>query len=144
MRTILLVGVMAGFAMGQSKSPQLPTDNPLVGRWELQKVLRGDTPDNDLVGAVREFKADGKYSITAAPGKPTPPLSGRYTVDATKTPPHIDMIPSSGRYMGRTLKGVYKLSGESLILNFSEPDQPRPTDTEPKPNRTRTVHRKLK
>jgi uncharacterized protein (TIGR03067 family) len=139
MRVLLLVGAMAGLAAGGERAA-----DPLVGKWETVSVIRGDLPDDELRGAVREHTADGKYTITPAAGSKSPKVAGRYTVDATKTPPHIDMTPDTGKYKGQTLKGVYKLDGDALVIAFAEPGQPRPGDTEPKMNRVCATHRRAK
>ncbi len=139
MRTLLLVGALAGLAAGRDR-----VADPLLGKWETTSVMRGDTPDDGLKGAVREHLTGGKYTVTPAAGSKSPPVGGSYTVDATKTPPHIDMMPENGKYKGMTLKGVYKLDGDSLVVAFAEPGQPRPGDTEPKPTRVVATHRRAK
>lgn len=139
MRAIYLLGAMAGLAAGGNSA-----DSPLVGRWETITVLRGDVPDDGLKGAVREHTATGTYTITPAAGSKSPKVAGTYTADATKSPPQIDMTPGAGKYKGMTLKGVYKLDGDVLVVAFAEPGQPRPTDTEPKPTRVVATHRRAK
>ena len=139
MRMLLLVGALAGLASGTER-----VADPLVGKWETVSVLRGDTPDEGLKGAVREHTADGKYSVTPAPESKSPKVTGTYTVDAGKTPPHIDLKPDGGKYAGQTLKGVYKLDGEVLVIAFAEPGQPRPADTEPKMSRVVATHKRAK
>lgn len=139
MRAMLLVGAMAGLAAGGDA-----VADPLVGRWETISVLRGDVPDDGLKGAIREHTAGGTYTVTPAAGSKSPTVAGKYTVDAKSTPPRIDMVPDSGRYKGMTLKGVYKLDGDVLVVTFAEPGQPRPADTEPKPNRVVATHRRAK
>ncbi len=139
MRTLLLVGALAGLAAGGER-----VADPLLGKWETVMVIRGDVPDDGLKGAIREHLDGGQYSVTPAAGSKSPKVAGSYTVDTTKTPPHIDMMPDTGKYKGETLKGVYKLDGDSLVVAFAEPGQPRPGDTEPKPTRVVATHRRVK
>jgi uncharacterized protein (TIGR03067 family) len=139
MRTLLLIGALAGLAAAGDR-----TADPLVGKWETISVMRGDLPDDDLKGAVREHLAGGKYTITPRPGSKAAVVSGTYVVDANRKPPHIDMTPDTGKYKGMTLKGVYKLDGDGLVIAFAEPGQPRPGDTEPKPTRVVATHRRAK
>ena len=58
--------------------------------------------------------------------------------------PHIDLMPENGKYKGQTLKGVYTLDGDRLVIAFAEPGLPRPEDTEPKPTRVVATHRRAK
>jgi uncharacterized protein (TIGR03067 family) len=139
MRPLLLIGAMAGLAAAGDAQP-----DPLLGKWETVSVLRGDLPDDNLKGAIREHTAGGRYSVTPAAGKKATPVSGTYTTDTAKSPPHLDMMPTGGKYAGQTLKGVYKLDGDVLVIAFAEPGQPRPTDTEPKPTRVVATHKRAK
>ena len=139
MRTLLLVGTLAGLAVAGDR-----TADPLVGKWEVLSVIRGDMPDNDMRGAIREHLFGGKYTVTPPAGSKTPPVGGTYTVDDTKKPPQVDMMPDNGKYKGQTLKGVYKVDGDSLVIAFAEPGQPRPKDTEPKPDRVVATHKRAK
>src|SRR5207244_3799090 len=50
------------------------------------------------------------------------PAECEYRIDATQSPPHIDLI-SSGKVLSR---GIYELKGDELTLCFSTPPEPRP------------------
>ncbi len=41
---------------------------------------------------------------------------GTFTVDATKKPKTIDVVPSMGKDKGKTLLGIYEVDGDSLKL----------------------------
>jgi uncharacterized protein (TIGR03067 family) len=66
----------------------------------------------------------GEASLTIQRGPLSYPM--RYTLDASRTPPHIDMVFTDGPNQGKTVKGVYELKGDALKLCVSPPDGDRP------------------
>jgi len=96
-------------------------DGPLDGKWEVVSITKNGKADDTWVGAVREHAGD-KYTMAKAGGKS---VSGTMTVTAAhKT---IDMMPNEGQYKGKTLAGVYELTGDTLKIAFAEPGKERPT-----------------
>lgn len=100
----------------------LPTyaDDRLQGRWEIVSMTRDGKEDTSMVGAIREHQGN-RYSVTPKTGKP---IVGKFQVDAAKKT--LDMVPTGGRYDGKTLLGIYAIEGDLLKLAFAEPGQQRP------------------
>lgn len=142
MRTAAILSLTVGLS-ALTAAPESAAD-PLVGKWEAVSVLRGDVPDKDNLRSVREHTDGGRYTITPAPGSKSPKVEGTYTVDATKSPAHVNFKPTTGRYKDRTLLGLYKVEGGVLTIIFADPGNPRPTDFEPHPDRILWVHKKIK
>jgi len=56
-----------------------------------------------------------------------------YTVDATKTPPQIDMIGTEGELKGKPALGILKLDANQLTLCYVMTGSPRPTAFDSQP-----------
>jgi uncharacterized protein (TIGR03067 family) len=112
-------------------APAVAADkSPLEGKWTVTALTRDGKADKSLDGAVREHAGD-KYSVTPAAGSAAPKAEGTAVIDAEKKT--IDMKPSAGRYKDKTLKGIYKIDGDTLTVAFSsDPDKDRPTAFESK------------
>lgn len=98
--------------------------NKLDGKWVVVSVERDGKADEGLKGAVR-VNAGEKYTLTPKDGKA---ISGAFKVDPSKKPKTMDMLPSEGRYKGKTLLGIYELDGDTLKICFAEPGKDRPTE----------------
>src|SRR5262249_6189272 len=99
MRTLLALGlVVAAFGVSGAADDKKDTT---AGKWVIESVTRDGKATPALKGAAREH-ADGKYTITpaAAPtaAKKPEPVTGTYTIDATKSPVAIDMKPKGGTF----------------------------------------------
>jgi uncharacterized protein (TIGR03067 family) len=140
--SVLLLGILTSAALGQKKEPPKPVD-PIVGRWEVISMVRGDVPDDQLKGAIREHTAAGDYSLIPPTGSPAPKVHGTYMIDRRQTPVHIDFRPATGRYKDRILKGIMKIEDGLLTLAYAMPDQPRPTNFKPNPDHVLGVHKKV-
>ena len=88
-------------------------------RWGQDGVMASK---NDYRFAPRVEVAEA--SLTIQRGPLSYPM--RYTLDASKSPAHIDMVYTDGPDKGRTVKGVYELKGDTLKLCVSRPDGDRP------------------
>ncbi len=91
------------------------------GRW---KVVGGEVSGQQLaadrLSLWWEFKGPmrlDKYDAREDPAQ------CEYRIDATKDPPHIDLV-SGGKVLSQ---GIYRQSGDELTVCFSTPPEPRPT-----------------
>ncbi len=126
MRTLLALGLVAAvFGVSSAANKADPTN----GKWVIESVTKDGKSNDALKGATREH-ADGKYTITPTKDSKAPVTTGTYTLDATKTPVTIDMMPKGGNYDGKTLHGIAKLDGDTLTIAFAEPGKDRPTKFE--------------
>jgi uncharacterized protein (TIGR03067 family) len=117
-RTVLAIGVVAlfaGLAVADDKKP-------LEGKWVIESLTRDGKADEALKGATRVHEGD-KYTITPAKDSKGVATEGTFTIDAEKKT--IDMKPSSGNFKGMTLRGIYKLDGETLTIAFSAAERPK-------------------
>jgi uncharacterized protein (TIGR03067 family) len=95
-------------------------DSPIDGKWEVVSMTKNGKADDTWAGAAREHAGD-KYTMSKAGGKS---VSGTMKVDADKKT--IDLMPNEGQYKGKTLAGVYELTGDTLKIAFAEPGKDRP------------------
>lgn len=98
--------------------------SPLEGKWMIESLTRDGKADDSMKGATRIHTGD-KYTITPAKDSKAPMTEGTFTVDEAKKT--IDMKPTSGRYKGKTLLGIYKIEGDTVTLAFGDADKSRPT-----------------
>jgi|SRR5579864_19678 len=95
--------------------------------------VNGEEVAKDQIESAQLVIEGNKYS--ASLGDMT--ISATITIDPSKTPKTIDFAYTEGAQMGQTLKGIYKLEGESFTMCRSlraEGDRPSeftsPTDSE--------------
>jgi uncharacterized protein (TIGR03067 family) len=73
-------------------------------------------------------------SLTINNGQLAYPM--RYTLDARKSPAHIDLVYTDGSDKGKSVKGLYELKGDSLKLCVAQPGEERPKALATKPGET--------
>jgi uncharacterized protein (TIGR03067 family) len=97
----------------------------LQGTWKVQsfEASDGGGPPPDEVGKIRFTFAKDTLTIDVGDMKHT----AKYKTDAGKKPGHIDVIPEDGPEAGKTLAGIYELSGDTLKLCVSH-STTRPTE----------------
>jgi uncharacterized protein (TIGR03067 family) len=52
----------------------------------------------------------------------------------------INASDTTGRFAGKSVKGIYKLDGDELTISFAPPGEPRPTEFETKDKPGRLLH----
>jgi uncharacterized protein (TIGR03067 family) len=103
----------------------------IQGRWKLVSIERGGKPiasrtePNDKMTLVIE---GDRYDWTSG----DVPMEGTYTLDPNKTLKEIDVTPIGGPNRGRTLKGIYKIEGDTLKVCLAGPGEERATEFESK------------
>lgn len=115
-------------------------DARLDGKWAVQSMTKDGNPDDTWTGAVREHTGT-KYTMSKEGGKS---VSGTMKADTVQKT--IDMMPNDGQYKGKTLKGLYAISGDNgaLTIAFAEPDKDRPGDLKGGPGVTVVVYKRKK
>ena len=88
----------------------------LVGKWKLAK---GIVSGQDVTGFIDKMKFEirdgGKFAIELGAEK----YDGTLTVDAAKDPKEMDLKPAGGFHKGRTLRALYKLDGDTLVICYN-------------------------
>jgi uncharacterized protein (TIGR03067 family) len=106
------------------------------GDKEIEGAWRGITATTfSLTGAFPytwEIK-DGVISSTSRRPVPESKSKSKYRLVADKNPKEIDLVRESGAAAGKTLKGIYKVEKDTLVIchvspTLEEPEkQARPT-----------------
>jgi uncharacterized protein (TIGR03067 family) len=120
---LLLVGVLlGGFAVAAEGDKDL---DKLQGTWVRVSVERNGkmVPAEELKNSKLTLKGD-KYTLEE--GKET--RSGTFKLDSGKTPKTLDIISDAGPNKGKTLKGIYKIEGDTFTYCVAGPDKDRPTE----------------
>ncbi len=109
-------GLLAGFAQPSER---------LQGAWIAMKAERDGKPADDVIGNHLSFTGD--RFVIARDGKTL--FAGTFHFDANAKPATIDFVHTEGALKGRSWKGIYALSGDTLTVcdNAPDPDKPRPT-----------------
>jgi uncharacterized protein (TIGR03067 family) len=124
----LLIGLAVTVAAPAAKEKK--KDPPsIVGSWKLEKMEFGGMamPVGDLGELSLTFAPDGAF--IARKGGQEKPETGRYTHDAKKSPAEIDVTETRGGAKDMTVRGIYKIDGETLTICMS-PMGERPTKFE--------------
>jgi uncharacterized protein (TIGR03067 family) len=91
------------------------------GSWKFVKLERdGEDLTNQLGDVEMEVKGE-EYTA--------PNIAAKFKLDPSKTPKAIDLSYTEGPAAGHTLKGIYKLDGDTLTIcrALAEEDK-RPTE----------------
>jgi uncharacterized protein (TIGR03067 family) len=109
---IPLVGVLLAVAMLGSDSSMKTDDSTecgIEGRWQATGYVVNGSNIN-LTSPYLLTNCDGRYIFSGEGGSG----QGRYRIDPTRQPPHLDRIASSGRNQGKALKFIYRIDGDRL------------------------------
>jgi RNA polymerase sigma factor (sigma-70 family) len=125
------LAVQQGDAKAKAKDGQKPrTDkDKLQGTWLLvSAIVEGE---DRAEGVKREaqkniFKGD-EFTIQRA-DQPGNRPKVKYTLDPSKKPKTIDIVPGAGPDKGKTVPAIYKLEDETLTLCEGEVGKDRPTE----------------
>ena len=116
-----------------SPKEEKPAAPPLLGDWQVLKVIIGEKQDtDDADGTVFTFTPNDIQ--IRKKGERRPEHDASYTVDWTKTPTAIDFTPKNN---GREMKigGILKIEGDQLTLCYTiGPNENRPRDFVVAPN----------
>jgi uncharacterized protein (TIGR03067 family) len=94
----------------------------LVGTWKLVSLhTRGLQAPDELVDKLSVRFDDQKLEFV--PGEPGFTHFG-YRVEATASPPHIDLTHEEGASRGKKLLGIYRLEDNTLKICLGEDERP--------------------
>jgi uncharacterized protein (TIGR03067 family) len=126
MNAALVFGVVLALgAPGEKDAPK--KDAPtVVGEWDGEKAVRGGKERPVPDGGIKiTFTADGKMLFKEGNKDEQ---TGSYKMDAKKIPGEIDISPPNE---DGTLKGIFKIDGDTLTICLSGKDETdRPTKFE--------------
>ena len=105
--------------------------NVLKGTWIASRVVQDGKPAAALVGHRLTFERE-RFRIDAQDGKRL--FTGTARVDPAAKPSTIDFLHGDGDVKGKTWKGIYAVSGDTLTVADNAPDlaSPRPKTLEAK------------
>jgi uncharacterized protein (TIGR03067 family) len=102
----------------------------MQGDWAGDSFKRDGMafPDDDAQALFRTVKGD-RYTLSRFRKKVG---SGKFTIDATKSPREIDFLPDAppkGKAIP-AIKGIYKIDGEKITMCYGAPGGKRPAKFE--------------
>lgn len=87
----------------------------MVGKWKVEKAELGGTDITEHLQVLKfEIRAGGKYTAEVGDEKD----DGTFTVDPAPSPKHMDVKPTGGPHKGHTVKAIYKLDGDALVICY--------------------------
>lgn len=127
------MNLLAAFALVTFAAAPVPKEPPkapvesIEGEWKLVEFVKEGRPRENEQITTMTFKA-GK--LTIADGKRDE--TATYTLDPKATPFAIDLKPEKGR--NETVKGIYKIEKDKLVICFSMDGADRPKEFKSEPN----------
>jgi uncharacterized protein (TIGR03067 family) len=131
-----IVVVMTSLAVAQDAVKK--DRGALQGKWTIVSVERDGKAQDNFKDGIRVFQGD-KYTITTKSGTT---LTGTFQLDPSKSPKAMDMMPGEGQFKGKTLQGIYELTGDTLKICFAEPGKDRPKDFTSKSGQVLAIHKR--
>ncbi len=61
-------------------------------------------------------------------------VSGKDTLDPSKTPRQVNSLLTAGRDKGKTVLGIYEVKDDTMKVCWADPGKPRPTAFATKPD----------
>jgi uncharacterized protein (TIGR03067 family) len=108
----------------------------MQGDWASERfVSSGTTLDDDDAQAYFRTVKGNTYTVFRYRKKVG---SGTFTLDTSKTPAHIDLVPANAP-KGTVVKGIYKLEKGTLTVCNALPGKERPKVFESKPDSGHTL-----
>jgi uncharacterized protein (TIGR03067 family) len=101
----------------------------LTGRWQLVKsVVDGKTVPEEEVRKTVLITDHDTFRFPADANVGTAP-QGRFTIDPTQTPKHVDTTALAGPNKGQVTLGIYEIiDANNKRACWGQPGGPRPTD----------------
>ena len=110
---------------GKRKAAPLPIGDSapeIEGEWQMVSCVTGGQPlDPQYLQYGKRVAKDNQVTVTMM-GRVM--LQAKYAVDKSKSPHAMDYVLKDGRPQ----RGIFRLSGDALTVNFSPPGKDRPAD----------------
>ena len=110
-----LFAFVAAPAAGDDKPDAAADLKAMVGKWTVTKAELGG---KDITEHLKDMKFaitdGGKYTAQVGEEKD----AGTFTVDVSKSPRRMDVKPTGGPARGKTVKAIYKIDGDTLVLCY--------------------------
>jgi uncharacterized protein (TIGR03067 family) len=115
----------------------------LEGTYTMVRGEDGGKPLGQEIVRVAKLTITGDRHVVQL-GEET--IRGTHTVNPLEIPKSIDATDTTGRFAGKTVKGIYKLEDGEFTVCFAPPNEPRPIDftTKDKPGRLLHVWKRTK
>lgn len=123
MRCLQMMTVVLAVLLVAADEPK----KELEGTWKLvslevngKKATQGDIKKEQrmvIEGDKFSSTVDDKHSF-----------KGTFKLDASKKPKTVDVAVTEGEFKGKTLLGIYEVSGDTLRACYAPPGKDRPTE----------------
>ena len=126
MLRICITGLLLLVVLPYSASADQPADiAALEGTWVVQNAeLSGQKFPQEVASTMSITMKEGHY-ITRVGNTLD---KGTYEVDADDNPATIDIVGTEGPNKGKTLQGIYRLAGNSLLVCYDLTGKGRPEE----------------
>jgi uncharacterized protein (TIGR03067 family) len=127
MKSKLAMMVVAAIVVGGTGSSFGNDKDKIQGIWKAEKSVRGgkDAPAEELGKMKVKFDGDKVFPHEGEREE----KAGTFTLDATKSPKTIDLVPPAGNEKDRKILGIYEIDGDTLKLCLAMEGE-RPTKFE--------------
>ena len=99
------------------------------GNWTIESVIvEGKELPAEVVGAFKMSFKDNNYTVLIGQEK----TEGSFSLDPSKNPKTIDIVPENGPDRGRKQLGIYEIDGDKIKICAAQPGKDRPTNFETK------------
>jgi uncharacterized protein (TIGR03067 family) len=122
-RACVLCLCLAALAFAEKDDSNKKDRDAMQGDWACESLTRDGFafPDDDAQALFRTIKGD-TYVVSRFRAKAG---SGTFTLDATKSPKEIDLVPDGPKKV--VIKAIYKLEKDVLTICHAAPGAKRPT-----------------
>jgi len=97
----------------------------LQGTWKVVSAMKVGIVDAEAERKQKQHRWVFKGDRVGIRFKPE--SESDFTLDPSKQPREIDVIPREGDEAGKTFRGIYEVKGDDLKLTFNGAGLPRPT-----------------